>query len=43
MLSLSESENFCTLDSLKEKLKKEKNDKAIQKINSYIENIKLLI
>jgi len=42
MLSLSESENFCTLDSLKEKLKKEKNDKAIQILNSYIDNIKLL-
>ena len=42
MLSLSESENFYTLDSLKEKLKKEKNDKAIQILNSYIDNIKLL-
>ena len=42
MLSLSESDNFYSLDSLKEKLKKEKNDKAIQLVNSYIDNIKIL-
>ena len=42
MLSFTDSENFLTLDSLIEKLRKEKNDKAIQKLNMYIQNIKEL-
>ena len=42
MLSLSESENFYTLDSIKEKLKKEKNEKSIQILNSYINDIESL-
>ena len=42
MLSISESDNFYTLDSLKEKLKKEKNEKEIEIVNSYIDNIKIL-
>ena len=42
MLSLSDSENFNTLDSLKEKLQKENNEKAIQLLNTYIDNIESL-
>ena len=42
MLTLSDSENYYTLDSLKEKLIKEKNEKAIQILNSYINNIETL-
>ena len=42
MLSLSESENFYTLDSIKEKLNKEKNEKSIQILNSYINDIESL-
>ena len=42
MLSLSDSENFNTLDSLKEKLQKENNEKAIQLLNNYIDNIESL-
>ena len=42
MLSISDSENYYTLDSLIEKLRKEKNEKAIQTVNSHINNIKTL-
>lgn len=42
MLSLSDSENFNTLDSLKEKLQKENNEKAIHLLNTYIDNIESL-
>ena len=42
MLSISDSENYNTLDSLIEKLRKEKNEKAIQKINSHINKLKTL-
>ena len=42
MLSISDSENYYTLDSLIEKLRKEKNEKAIEIVNSHINNIKTL-
>ena len=42
MLSISESEDDNSFDLLMEKLRKEKNEKSIEKINSYIEVIKAL-
>ena len=42
MLSESESENFNSLESLIEKMRKEKNKKGIQIINTYINNIRTL-
>ncbi len=42
MLSLSDSENNTSFDSLKEKLQKENNEKAIKLLNTYIDNISSL-
>ena len=42
MLSESESENFNSLESLIEKMRKEKNEKGIQIINTSINNIRTL-
>ena len=42
MLSISESEDDNSFDLLMDKLRKEKNEKSIEKINSYIEVIKAL-